>query len=269
MYKQRQRQIAQGLKALQDETSSYTRDSYLKLKKMQDIYFSRTTIKYSSEERQIIEYYLNALIHKFHMATLALEQLWALSYDKRDNIFETIEQSLDRLTVNESEYALISFTFDTFLFHSRTYIDFFMLYICFILKTGHEGSISQSKFQKALDKASEPQLSIKASQVRDFFAKSVYGEYDGKSFDVCNWGELITSLRDKIAHRDIIRPSFQSKESLAKTILFDWPMIRNITYDRFHQYMQNGMYMLMQDISTILFDREWIPGPYKAGMFDQ
>jgi hypothetical protein len=86
MFGREQQQIATGLRALQAEAIRYTNSSYLKLSAMQNVYLSRTSVTYSPEEKKALEHFLNALIHKFHMATLALEQLWALSYDKRGDL---------------------------------------------------------------------------------------------------------------------------------------------------------------------------------------
>ncbi len=263
-----QQQIAQGLKTLQAHTLGYSEGSYLKLQAMQDAYFSKTSVKYSAEERETIQHYLDSLTHKSHMATLALEQLWALNHDKRNEIWEAIKFSLDTLKVDDNELTIISFAFETFLFHARAYIDFYMLYICYFLKTGHEGSINHGKFLKELGGVNQSQLAEKANKILEYFDTRVYAKDAGKSFVPSNWGTLITSLRDKVAHRDIIKPSFESKETLAHKILLDWPTIRGMTYARFHQDMQNGMDFLIQDISGILYDIKWIPGPYKSGMFD-
>ncbi|MBZ0280606.1 MAG: hypothetical protein K8L97_07675 [Anaerolineae bacterium] len=268
MFNSEQQQIAQGLKILQSQCAKYAENSYLKLRAMQEVYFLRTSIAYSVEERQLIQHYLDALIYKFHMASLALEQLWALRDEKSGEIIQAIEQSLDRLSVSDEELTIISFAFDTFLFHSRSYIDFYMLYICYVLKTGHEGKISQDKFRKALGRVTESNLNAKAMRVRDYFDISVYGESNAEAFVAPNWGSLLTSLRDKVAHRDIIKPSFESDKTLAKGVLLDWPTIRKMTYADFHQMMENGMYFLMQDISQILYDITWISGPYRVGMFD-
>jgi hypothetical protein len=264
----RQRIIADGLKALQEEVKNYALGALLKLQAMQDAYFTRTNIAYSSSEKEAIQYYLNALKHKLYMATLSLEQLWALSYKTRDRLYEAVVQSLDRLDVSEDELALISFAFDTFPFHARSYIDFYMLYICYFLRTGHEGSISRDRFRKALQRVSDPTLKLKAAKVQQYFDNRVFGKYDGKSFQVTSWGTLITSLRDKIAHRDIVRPSFESGETLAKKVLFDWPTIQDTTYERFHQDMQSGMFFLVTELSPILYEVEWIPGPYRPGMYN-
>lgn len=258
-----QKQIAKGLCALQTITRGHTESLYLRLHKMQSIYFSRTPIDYSTQEKKAAEYYLNALKHKFHMAALSLEQLWGLVEEKQNrSILEAIEQSLDKLDISDNELVLTSFAFETFLFQARAYIDFYMLYICYFLKTEHEGKMSRTRFRKSLERVIErdSELTEKASKVLSYFDIHVFGEYDSKSIEIANWGKLITEIRDKTAHRDIIRPSFESEETLMGKILLNWPTIQGITYHDFHTYMQNGMFDLIKNLSEILYDLDWATG---------
>jgi len=263
-----QEKIAEGMKLLQIAVRRHAIASYLKLQAMQEAYLSRTNVAYTPEERKAIEYFLSAVIHKFHLASLSLEQLWAMSDDTRGGLVEAIELSLDRLEVSEDELPVISFAFDTFLFHARAFIDFSMLYICYFLRTGHEGSISQDRFKKELAKVTESDLSTKADKIGKYFNNSVFRPSEGPKFEIASWGTLLTDLRNKIAHRDIIRPSFESNETLLDNILLDWPTIKQTTYERFHQDMQTGMYSLLQEMAEILYEIDWIPGPYKEGMFN-
>lgn len=255
--------ITKGLQALLKASRKHVDIPLEKLQAMQDIYLQRKADLYTSSELQQIRYYLRAVAYKFYLANLSLEQLWSMSESKRGELFRALENSLDRLSVTEDELLLISFAFEGFLFQARSFLDLYMLYVCLFLKTGHQGSISRDRFFRALNKVSNEAFAGKAQQVSDYFANRVFGSPDRMGWNFNSWGTLLESLRDKIAHRDRLRPSFNSDETLIGKVLFDWPTLRDITYDRFCQDMQNGMFALFTDVSPVLYELEWKPGPYK------
>ena len=51
-------------------------------------------------------------------------------------------------------------------------------------------------------------------------------------------------------------------------ILLDIPTLKDMTYEKFGQTIENGMYELIRDMFPILYDLEWQPGPYREGMFE-
>jgi len=261
--------VVNGLGQLQASFDRYTQGVRLKFPAMHRAYFQETKIEYSDEERFLCEHYLYALLHKFHMAGLALEQLWALSYETRASLWLAVEQSLHKLDLNDDDLALTSFVFDTFLFHARAYLDFFMLYVIHVLKLGQKGSMSKGKFFKRLKQQPNHELYDKSSVVSQYFTSEVFGEHTSNGLTQNNWGTLLTELRNKVAHRDILRPSFESQEKLLNEVLFNWPTIQETTLERFSQQMQNGMFCLITDVGEVLLDREWIAGPYKPGMFGE
>ena len=260
--------IAKGLQILLGETRKYANSFPPKLDVMQEIYCNRNSNLYTTEELDQLQYYLRAVIYKFYLATLSLEQLWSLSHTKRDALLETLENSLDKLECSDDELLLISFGLESLLFQGRAFLDFYMLYLCVFLRTDHEGSISRSKFNKALEGVDKNGFAEKADLVKDYFDTRVFGEFDERfALSPDNWGTLLTSLRDKIAHRDRLRPSFAGEETLVDKVLFDWPTIQGITYDRFCQYMQNGMFSLFTDVSPMIYDLEWKAGQYHPGPY--
>lgn len=265
---ERQEVVVRGLQALVSETRKYADSLPVKLYAMQEIYCKVNGGLYTTQELDQLRYYLRSLIYKFHLATLSLEQLWSLSHGKRNELPEALENSLDKLECSDDELLLASFSFEGFLFQSRAFLDFYMLYLCLFLRTGHEGSISRDKFNKALKGVRVDNFVGKAKLVSDYFNTRVFGEFDTHfALSSNNWGELLISLRDKIAHRDRVRPSFDGKETLAKGVLFDWPTLQGITWDRFCQYMQNGMFSLFTDVSPMIYDLEWKAGPYRSDLW--
>jgi hypothetical protein len=240
----------------------------LKVQGMQRVYLNGNTKNYSLEERERIEYFLDATLLKFKFASYSLEQLWAMRDAKvNTNLLAILEKSVDSLDLSTEEQFLQSFTLEQFLFQGRAFLDFAMIYIALLLKTGHQGSMSRKTFYRCLDKA---QSSDKAILVKSYFDNNVFSENrEVEILSPTNWGILLKSLRDKIAHRDIIRPSSNSKEKIANQILLEWPTLKDLLYDRFCQSMQNGMFWFFQQLTPILYDLEWESGPYREGMWKE
>ncbi|MCB0090019.1 MAG: hypothetical protein KDE54_19070 [Caldilineaceae bacterium] len=264
----RYHKIAEGLNTLVIDTRKYADGIHLKVQAMQANFFKTNPNLYKHTEKLQIDYYLKAALYKSYLATIALEQLWSLSYFKRNDVLFALQNSLETLDCDDDEILAISFAFENFLFLSRAFLDFYMLYLCLFLKTGHEGKISQSKFYSMLNRAQTGHFAHKANQVDEYFKTKVFAESSNDKLVPENWGTLVQSLRDKIAHQDRVRPNFASKETLLGTVLFNWPTLQGMTYDRFCQFMENGMFSMVTEISSLVYDLEWKPGPYTVKMYD-
>jgi hypothetical protein len=259
--------IARGLQVLLKETRGYAVNFPQKLEAMQEVYLQRNPTLYTQPEEQELCYYLKAVSYKFYLATLSLEQLWALSYTKREELLYALQNSLDKLECSDDEVLLSSFALEGFLIQGWAFLEFYMLYICRALRTEHEGRISAHKFRKELEKVQQEPLATKAREVRDYFDAKVFGTHDGQDFVRGDWGTLLQSLRDKIVHRDLLRPSFESSETLLDKVLFERPTLQGMTYERFCEDMRNGMFCSITDVSPILYDLEWKAGPYRPTLW--
>jgi len=263
-----QQAVYEGLQSLVEGGRIHPDIMLEKLKAMQEVYLQLSSDLYSQEDIASIRYYLRAVSYKFQLASLSLDQLWSLSDHSRLGLAEALENSLDNLDVSEDELLIIAYSFESFLFYGQSFLDFYMLYVCLVLGTGHQGSMSRSRFYKRLRMDLNPALKSKARKIERYFDQTVYGRSAQGQLSSDSWGSLLTSLRDKITHRDKLRPSFESSEKLADDVLFNWPTIQEETYDRFCQRFQNGMFYLIQDCSEILYGLEWKSGPLRDGMWD-
>lgn len=261
-------EVARALQVLVTDTKKYGDGVHQKIQGMQNNFLKKNTALYTSAEIQQIDYYLRAALYKSYLATIALEQLWALSHFKRSDLIFALQNSLESLDCTDQEMLAISFAFENFLFLSRAFLDFYMLYLCIFLKTGHEGKISRSKFYDSLNRVKDGPFANKATQISAYFKTKVFAESSNDKLAPENWGTLIQSLRDKIAHQDRIRPNFSSNETLLNDVLFNWPTLRGMTYDRFCQFMDNSMFSMTTEVSSIIYDLEWKTGPYVAEMYD-
>ena len=257
-------EIVRRLDALLATTSKRSADNFTqKVSTMQDIYLRRNSGAYTSERAEQVRYYLRAVSYKFQLANLSLEQLWALSETKRGELYSALENSLDKLNTSDDELLLISFAFEGVLFQVMACLEFYMLYLCFFLQllpVDYRGKMTTGKFFDTLERAQEDS-SVKVRQVEEYFNTKVFGVDKQDVWHPNNWGTLLLSLRDKIAHRDRLHPSFDSDETLIGKVLFDWPTLRGITCDRFYQSMQSGLFCLIKKLSPILYELEWKPGP--------
>ena len=242
----------------------------VKTSKAQEVYLHKNSIHYSDDELATIRYFLDAFLYKYQLANYSLEQLWAIRDAKvESNILSIARNSITSLDLTNEEVFLQSHCLEQFLFQSRSSLDFFMLYLAHLFRTGHVGSMSTEKFYKRLLKAQPDQLRAKAKRVEEYFKGSVFGgEKEVNITSPTNWGSLIKSLRDKIAHKDRINISMNSPDRIMHDILLDFPTLKDLTYDRFCQAMESGMWFMICDLFPVLYDLEWQAGPYREGMFD-
>jgi hypothetical protein len=258
-------EITRGLDTLLLATSKISADNFgQKVLTMQEIHLQSNLDTYTVERVQQIRYYLKAVLYKFQLVNLSLEQLWALSETKRADLFSALENSFDRLDTSDSELLLISFAFEGVLFQAMGCLEFYMLYLCFFLQllpVDYRGKMTKSKFFATLKNAKKKGPTKKAVLVEKHFNTKVFGADKQDAWHPNNWGTLLISLRDKVAHRDRLHPSFDSGETLIGKVLFDWPTLRGITYDRFNQSMQSGLFCLLKELSPVLYELEWQPGP--------
>lgn len=242
----------------------------MKTKAAQEIYLTRNAILYSEKETEAVRYFLDAFLYKYQLANYSLEQLWAIRDAKvESNILDIARNSITSLDLTNDELFLQSYCLEQYLFQSRSGLDFYMLYLAHLLRTSHQGSMSTEKFYRRLAKASPDYFSGKARIVEQYFKNRIFG--DEKQVDILsptNWGTLIESLRDKIAHKDRINISMNSPDRIMHDILLDFPTLKDLTYDRFCQAMENGMWFMIHDLFPDLYDMEWQAGPYQEGMFE-
>ena len=91
--------------------------------------------------------------------------------------------------------------------------------------------------------------------------------YVERIFSDGQWGDLLRSLRNIITHLKPLTPSYEGTEKINE-ILLNWPTIQERTFDRLCQDMENGMFEMVCEVFPILFDLEWISGPYHANLWE-
>ena len=248
-----------GLLRLVEKNRHTVDENVRRLKAMHQTYFQENAHFYDESETRWINHYLDSVIYKYYLVMISVEQLQAIRHNKRsESIVTAPENNLDRLDCSDNEQLLVSFALENFLFESRAFLDLYMILVCLLLRTGFaKGYMNRERFFDEFDKVQQPPFFQKAEWVTDYIKSNVFGKHDVKSFVRKDWGELIKSLRDKIAHRDIIQPSFDSDETLIKGVLLNWPTLQGMTYQAICEMIRNGMFSLFVDVSAFPYDLKY------------
>lgn len=231
----------------------------LKLELMQEIYLKSNSNLYKDPDHIYqIKRSFESVKYKLFFTNFHLEQLWTLSEDSRWELLDTLANSLDKLRWDDNKLIIGSIFLESFLFQAVSLLDVYMFYISLIMGIKNPGFMSVKKFYNHMESCQRSPFKTKAKKIKKYYEKSVLGKGQ--------WGEFLRSLRDKIAHRDCLWPSFDSGETLLDKVLLDWPTLKRMTYDRFCQDIDNNMFEMLRKTSPILFDLEWKSGPYKSNL---
>ncbi len=258
-----------GLVDLSRAVKVYATSIYQKLRAMEKIYLERNP-SYTDIEIKKIKYFGEAFAYKFHLANMYLEQLWSLTH--LDNhppaLRDVLANIFDSHQFNENKQLLPSIVFEGFIIQGKAFLDFYMLYICSIFKIHETNHLSGKKLIKALEYDVKEPYKSTAKQVKLYFEKNVFSGTDNGAFLTNNWGELLKKLRDSLVHRDILYPNFDNDVALLEIIIGKWPTKEiDLTCSRFCQDIHNVMFCLVEELAATVYGLEWIPGPYKQGMW--
>ncbi len=246
-------------KRVAEASRKQTEIPLLKIQRMQNLYLEGKLDLYTNDRIALLKNYLPSLQYKFCLLSFHLEQLWSLSMNSRTKLHELIENCITRLEWQDDEKIVASARLESLLFQSKAFLDFWMVYTCLLFNCVEVGKINTGKFQKALDKIpKDSNFKPKSVATAEYYKTEVFGP--GK------WGSLVTGIRDKICHRDKIKPGDHGWEEIAK-VLLDWPTIRNLSFDRFGQLVQNGAFDLITSQTPIMFELDWKSGPYSDDLW--
>lgn len=242
------------------------KESRAKMLEMLAVDLDRRSVGRETPARKRAEDTLAAFHHKRLLSALALEQLWRLSECSRASIFETLQASLDRFTPSDGELVALAFSLEAFLIQSRASIEFYWVHVCEALGIATRSYLKPSQFRKRLAEIESPELRARGRRVRARFDR--LEDPPASAGIESAWLKMLTSLRDKVAHRDQVRPNFESTEMIADQVLHDWPTIKTLTWERFGQAISNGIFEdVIREGAPELYDVPWQAGPYRPGMF--
>ncbi len=256
-----QREIRDGMLLMVSQNRGYIEATYNILKYVHGIYFSKNSHLYTADELSWISHFLDSVIYKSFLVRIAVEQLQSVKHGRiNESLWPAIENSLETLDSSDDEQVLVSFALEVFLFEARSFLDVYMIFVFLLLKTGFtKGHMSKSKFYEELDKVVEPPFDQKARWVKEYFATSVFGYEENQETSIFrnDWGTLVRSLRDRIAHRDIINLSFDSKEKFINDVRLDWPTLKGITYHSLAETIGNEIHALFYRVLCHIYELKW------------
>ncbi len=254
------KEISHGLDVLLNTSMKKSAENFnKKVVAMQESFLQSNFCKFEERRIKQIRYYLKTVLYKYLLVNLSLEQLWALSEVKNTNLSNVLENSMTTLKTSDDEILLIAFAFEGVLFQAMACLEFYLLYLSFFLElkpVDYRGKITKEKFLKELDKIPKEKKTQKTMNIEDYLIRKIFGKDEDDLWHKNNWGNLLISLRNKIAHRDRVRPSFNSDDVMIDGKHSDWPTINKITYERFTQSLSNGIFCMIKNLSQILYKTE-------------
>jgi hypothetical protein len=224
---------------------------FAKFRLAQEVYLAERSDLYTDDQVRAVREHLRTLTTRYVFAQVHLEELWSESETHRFSIIDLIGSEVASHTWNDEDLLISMLSFESYLFQARSFVDHFMLYSCLVLGVAAPGTMSRRRFRKCMTAAPAP-FSDRASELLKYFDSTVFGSN--------KWGAVLKGLRDRVAHRDIVRPRRQGGEEVVG-VLLDWPTVQGLTLERLAQTFDNGAFGLLQDSVLILFERTWIAGP--------
>ncbi|MCO5184555.1 MAG: hypothetical protein M9941_00225 [Anaerolineae bacterium] len=256
-----QKEIRDGMLLMVSQNRGYIEATHNILRYVHEIYIENNSHLYTESELYWITHYLDSVVYKYFLLRLAVEQLQSVRHGRiYESLWPAIENSVQTLDCSDDEQILVSFALEAFLFEARSFLDIYMILVCLLLKTGFtKGHMSKSTFFSELDKVTIPPFAQKADWMKQYFEKKVFGheENPGATVSRNDWGTLLRSLRDRIAHRDIITLSFDSQERFTNDIRLDWPTLKGITYHLFAETIGNEVHALFHQALCHIYELKW------------
>lgn len=266
----RYRVIVAGLRASLEESQSYSSQIPKKLRLMQEVYLQRNPDIYSAEQIRKLRYFQGAFAYKDASVALSLEQLWSLVHASEGDrpLLQVLANIYDDHRIDDPHLALLSFTLENFLLQATAFLDFYMLHLCAFFHIDDTNRMSGWKLMHALSEMDSPLFAQKAEQVGEFLQNRVFGQPSRGSLSIGSWGNVLPELRHSTVHRDIAYPSFDTGEPLTAKKTSEWPeSLRSIDAVRFAQDVQNDMFFMVTQLSAVLYDLEWQPGPFRPDLW--
>ncbi len=256
---------------LQDVARNSPENALCKIFAMQDKYLETNSANYSRDESKRIFEYFYTIRSKYYLTILSLEQCNALFNAKRYTVVELMHVEMPRLQFSNSDLILARHSLECFLFEAGSFLDMFMLYITLLLRLDFEGDMTRSKFFSTLRNAQKRKNAIlpKVGLIEAYFNTKVFAEKSSEAAPIReDWGKLLKELRNRVAHRDIIRVKPTDDVKVHGAILEDWPTLQSLHYNKFCEHISGACFSLFEDLAPTLFDLDWKVGTCDPNAWD-
>lgn len=235
-----------------------------KVELMQERYLNDYSVIYSEDEIKYIREYFAAIRYKFYLSVLSLEQCHALFNTKSYRLLELLDIEMLNLQFSESDLILAYHSLECFLFETGSFLDLFMRYLTLLLRSGStKEKMTRKEFFESLKKANVTQnvMLPKVTFIEQYFTSRVFAAEASKSAPIKeNWGGLLKDIRDRVAHRDIVRTRPPGNSKIIGDMPKAWLKLQGLHYNEFCQEVTNGCFALFEDLLPTMFETEWKVG---------
>lgn len=203
---------------------------------------------YTDDQINLVNDYLEEVFFKQKLASIALEQIWALVEDWKNR---QLQDCTPRFS-DENEMFSILFCVEQYLLFARSVIDFFAHYICCLFRIPYKPTRKFGKFMNSLSKSND----FRAKEIHKYFDR-LKKEDTNRGIDEDNWMAVLIQLRNKVRHIKRIKPHFAkgTKEKFG-----DWPSIQGVSYCDFCQTIDSGIFYMFRDLFPVFFGVSWKSG---------
>ncbi|MFO7448133.1 MAG: hypothetical protein R6W90_17370 [Ignavibacteriaceae bacterium] len=222
--------------------------------KLRSLVETRTDqLNFSVDQRNAAEKSMDALIWKLTAAGIHLERLWQFKESEMiKRLFETVnENRIDPRCFTDNEVAYLTLEFEAFLIQARSFISIAQIHTLHACGIPYNKLLTNEKYGKIIQK--KPYPPDKLVNAKLYFDKNVFNEN--------RWGFLLKSLRDRVIHYDRIRPTKFNIDDIEEL------SVRGLSLEKLAQEFENGYNSLLVDVITPIWDRKWIPGPFRKDMW--
>lgn len=141
-----------GLYTALARTRSSAQNTYYKLLEAQRQYFQNISGAEFSEEQEKTITLLDDAMHKFYLGAYALEQLWSVHHYLEIADHGMPELFNTNLTNRQNEILfLLSALFDQVLYSWRSFLDYYLKYLLFVVTGEYIVTMSTKVFRKRIE----------------------------------------------------------------------------------------------------------------------
>lgn len=253
-------EIYKGLQKTFQQMKGGSTNAYLKILCAQEHYFANPP-EFSPSRIENSRELLKAALRKFEYAAMIGEQLHTMREIRSLRVNPYLQRYYDIPQEGNNEFPFLDeLLFDQSLFQWRSFLDFYMKYIVYFSTNKYVVIMNVGEFNKAFINVAE---NSKSKMIYDFFQKKVFNEESQN----CNWGNILRSYRDKTAHNKLFSLTMKEVETrTGQTVIEPTTQGKEISFFVQETFGNNAFYML-KDLMPILYDVDWIAGPYKPDMY--
>lgn len=255
-------EIYTGLQTAYQRMKGDSENIYLKILHAQNHFFNSNhelSSDYVAESTEL----LKDALRKFDYASMVLEQMHSIRETRALRVNPHLKDDYSFPPNDENDVPFLDeLLFDHSLFIWRSFLDFYMKYLVYFCNRKYVVSMDISEFDKAFKNSEE---NSKFSKVYSYFKQNVLRENENTSK---KWGDILKDYRDKTAHSKLLVLTMKEVVTrTGQTIMEPTTQGQEISYFVQNTF-ENNAFEMLRKLFPILYEIEWIAGPYKPGIYN-